>query len=108
MGSECNERMAEMEEGFKAFLAFQASPAYQTFLQWSQGQEEGTQLAESPLAAPADAISDGDTAWMLMATTLVLFMTIPGQTIFFAGQAHPNILFRKSFCNFLDLRDGSH
>lgn len=40
------------------------------------------------LAAPAfaqDELSSGDTAWMLTATALVLFMTIPGLSLFYAG-----------------------
>jgi Amt family ammonium transporter len=32
-----------------------------------------------------DALSPGDTAWMLTATALVLFMTIPGLALFYAG-----------------------
>lgn len=36
-------------------------------------------------AAPASPIDSGDTAWMLMATGLVLFMTIPGLSLFYAG-----------------------
>jgi Amt family ammonium transporter len=42
----------------------------------------------APLAAAADgatAINAGDTAWMLMATGLVLFMTIPGLSLLYAG-----------------------
>jgi len=36
--------------------------------------------------APAeDALSPGDTAWMLTATALVLLMTIPGLALFYAG-----------------------
>jgi Amt family ammonium transporter len=38
----------------------------------------GTVLAESQL-------SSGDTAWMLTSTALVLFMTIPGLSLFYAG-----------------------
>ena len=41
-----------------------------------------------PLAAwPADAssLSPADTAWMLTATVLVLFMTLPGLALFYAG-----------------------
>jgi len=38
------------------------------------GQEEGV-----------DALNSGDTAWMLVATALVLFMTIPGLSLFYAG-----------------------
>jgi Amt family ammonium transporter len=33
----------------------------------------------------ADELSAGDTAWMLTATALVLFMTIPGLALFYAG-----------------------
>jgi Amt family ammonium transporter len=40
------------------------------------------------LSSPAfaeDALSAGDTAWMLTATALVLLMTIPGLALFYAG-----------------------
>jgi Amt family ammonium transporter len=37
------------------------------------------------LATDAPALSSGDTAWMLTATILVLFMTIPGLSLFYAG-----------------------
>ncbi len=33
----------------------------------------------------ADEINSGDTAWMLTATALVLFMTLPGLALFYAG-----------------------
>ncbi|MFQ5673266.1 MAG: ammonium transporter [Nitrospinales bacterium] len=36
-------------------------------------------------AADAPALNSGDTAWMLTATALVLFMTIPGLSLFYAG-----------------------
>ncbi len=44
-------------------------------------------LAVGLMAAPvfADDINAGDTAWMLTATALVLFMTIPGLSLFYAG-----------------------
>jgi ammonium transporter, Amt family len=38
-----------------------------------------------PAAAFADEISSGDTAWMLTSTALVLFMTLPGLALFYAG-----------------------
>jgi Amt family ammonium transporter len=48
-----------------------------------------TFLAAISLLAPslvmADELSAGDTAWMLTATVLVLFMTIPGLSLFYAG-----------------------
>ncbi len=40
--------------------------------------------AEVPVAAPT--LNSGDTAWMLMATALVLLMTVPGLALFYAGQ----------------------
>lgn len=39
-----------------------------------------TALADEPAA-----LSSGDTAWMLTATALVLFMTIPGLSLFYGG-----------------------
>lgn len=43
-------------------------------------------LAVAPsLAMAEDTLSSGDTAWMLTATALVLFMTIPGLALFYAG-----------------------
>jgi len=42
-------------------------------------------LALAPLPASAAEISSADTAWLLTATALVLFMTIPGLSLFYAG-----------------------
>ncbi len=36
-------------------------------------------------AAPAAALNSGDTAWMLVATVLVLMMTLPGLALFYGG-----------------------
>ena len=44
----------------------------------------GAMSMSSALAAPAKADA-GDTAWMLTASALVLFMTIPGLSLFYAG-----------------------
>lgn len=38
-----------------------------------------------PSLAMADELNSGDTAWMLTSTALVLFMTIPGLALFYAG-----------------------
>lgn len=38
-----------------------------------------------PAVARADALDSGDTAWMITATALVLFMTIPGLSLFYGG-----------------------
>lgn len=37
------------------------------------------------LAEEAQVLNSGDTAWMLTATALVLFMTIPGLSLFYSG-----------------------
>ncbi len=36
-------------------------------------------------AAAEDTLNSGDTAWMLTSTALVLFMTVPGLSLFYAG-----------------------
>ncbi len=48
--------------------------------------------AEAPAAAPAEAVAapapvpnNGDTAWMTVATILVILMTIPGLALFYGG-----------------------
>jgi len=38
-----------------------------------------------PVAAGAQVLDSGDTAWMLTSTALVLFMTLPGLALFYAG-----------------------
>ena len=49
-------------------------------------------LLAAESAAPS-AINSGDTAWMLTATALVLFMMIPGLALFYAGLVKPkNVL----------------
>jgi len=42
-------------------------------------------LAQEAPAQAAKAADPGDTAWMLTSSALVLFMTIPGLTLFYAG-----------------------
>ncbi len=41
--------------------------------------------ASMPALAMADELSSGDTGWILTSTALVLFMTIPGLALFYAG-----------------------
>ena len=50
-------------------------------------------LPSMTLAQETPVISSGDTAWMLTATALVLFMTIPGLSLFYGGMVRSkNIL----------------
>ncbi len=51
-------------------------------------EQAAQQAAAAAPAAPAPVaavLNTGDTAWMLTATALVLFMTIPGLSLFYAG-----------------------
>ncbi len=41
--------------------------------------------AEDAAAAPAPAIDKGDTAWMLISTTIVLMMSVPALALFYGG-----------------------
>jgi ammonium transporter, Amt family len=60
-------------------------------LAWAPGmlQAQETELAEAVEAVAevveASSISAGDTAWMITATALVLFMTLPGLSLFYGG-----------------------
>jgi Amt family ammonium transporter len=42
-------------------------------------------LASPAFASEAPALDTGDTAWILVATALVLFMTLPGLALFYGG-----------------------
>ncbi|MSO91343.1 MAG: ammonium transporter [Acetobacteraceae bacterium] len=54
----------------------------------------GLLLGASPaIAADAIKVDSGDTAWMLLCTALVIFMTIPGLALFYCGMVRKkNIL----------------
>ncbi|MCW5661298.1 MAG: ammonium transporter [Burkholderiaceae bacterium] len=41
--------------------------------------------ASAPAAAPAPVANKGDTAWMIVATLLVIMMTVPGLALFYGG-----------------------
>ena len=49
------------------------------------GMYAASVLVTPDLAVAQDALDSGDTAWMLTSTALVLFMTIPGLSLFYAG-----------------------
>ena len=42
-------------------------------------------LSFIPFASFAEGIDSGDTSWILTSTALVLFMTLPGLSLFYAG-----------------------
>ena len=43
--------------------------------------------APAPAPAPAASLNSGDTAWMIVATALVMLMTLPGLALFYGGIA---------------------
>src|SRR6266545_3866586 len=45
----------------------------------------GLATLATPALADTSAINGADTAWMIVATALVLMMTIPGLALFYAG-----------------------
>ena len=50
------------------------------FIIWGLGL-----ISPQALAQEAGSLSDGNTAWILTSTALVLFMTIPGLALFYGG-----------------------
>ena len=44
-----------------------------------------TAISLLSLSATADTLNSGDTAWILTSTALVLLMTLPGLSLFYAG-----------------------
>ena len=45
----------------------------------------GTAISLLSLSVTADTLNSGDTAWILTSTALVLLMTLPGLSLFYAG-----------------------
>ena len=51
-------------------------------------------LATLPAQAFADDLNGANTAWILTSTALVLFMTIPGLSLFYGGLVRSRMLSR--------------
>jgi len=49
------------------------------------GSADATVQAATPAVEEVSSLDNGNTAWMLTATALVLFMTLPGLALFYAG-----------------------
>ncbi len=52
-------------------------------------------IAATPAFAQTPAISAADTAWMIVATALVLMMTIPGLALFYSGMVRRRTCWRR-------------
>ena len=63
--------------------AEQAAPAVTEAETAAPGAAEAAPAAEAPAAEPK--LDSGSTAWMLMATVLVILMTVPGLALFYGG-----------------------
>ena len=51
----------------------------------TEAEETPAEAEETPAEEETATLNSGDTAWMLIATALVLFMTIPGLALFYGG-----------------------
>ena len=61
-------------------------------------------FATLPAQAFADDLNGANTAWILTATALVLFMTIPGLSLFYGGLVRSKectLSFNAMFCDYL-------
>ena len=59
--------------------------------------------AQTTTSSALPSVDTGDTAWMIVATALVLFMSIPGLALFYGGLVRRknvlNIFIRRLFLN---------
>src|SRR5262249_34383113 len=62
-----------------------AVPAFADEAKPADAPAAAAATAAAPAAAPAPVPNKGDTAWMIVATVLVILMTIPGLALFYGG-----------------------
>jgi Amt family ammonium transporter len=65
--------------------AEEAAPATEPAATAEMAPAEAATTEAAPAAEEKPTLNSGDTAWMLTATALVLFMTIPGLALFYGG-----------------------
>ena len=80
--SECGQRIRERHR----FL----NSSRRKYVLWAMAPLAVLLAPGLALAEEATAINSGDTAWLLTATALVLFMTIPGLSLFYGGLVRRN------------------
>lgn len=78
------------------FLMFAAMPALSLAQTADSTAVDSVTVAAAPVAVVTPTVDSGDTAWMIMATALVLLMTIPGLALFYGG-----LVRRKNVLNVL-------
>jgi len=65
----------------------------------ADGSLAQTAAPAAPAAPPAPKLDTGDTAWMMVATAIVLLMTIPGLALFYGGMVRKkNVLATVTQC----------
>jgi Amt family ammonium transporter len=83
------ETVTDAADGAAATLAEATDEAAGTVATAAEGVMEAVageaEAAEEAAAEEAPSLDTGDTAWMITATALVLFMSIPGLALFYAG-----------------------
>lgn len=86
-----------------AAIAQEASFAEESAAEAAEMEEEGGDGTEGEEGAGGLAgINSGDTAWIMAATALVLFMTIPGLSLFYGGLVRSkNVLSVLMHCFFI-------
>jgi len=76
--AEATEAMTEMVETVETTME-EAMPAEEAAV------EEVAVVEEAPAEEVAPTVDKGDTAWMMVATLLVILMTVPGLALFYGG-----------------------
>jgi len=71
--------------GFTAPAYAQDKPAEAPAAAAAEAAPAAVPAAAGETAAPAPTVDKGDTAWMLVATLLVIMMTVPGLALFYGG-----------------------
>lgn len=71
--------------GLPAFAMAEDAPVIDTGTIMAEAPVEAAPPAAEAAAEEGPTLNSGDTAWMLTSTALVLFMTVPGLALFYAG-----------------------
>ena len=68
----------------------------------AEASSDATTAAPTEATEPAPVLSEGNTAWMIVATVLVIMMSIPGIALFYGGLVRSKkyvVCFDASLCD---------
>ena len=82
LGALCLAPMAAYSQEGEASAAEEAAAEAAEMAESDEGDDEA---ASGDEGESTDTLSSGDTSWMIVATALVLFMTLPGLALFYGG-----------------------